>query len=491
MRQAGAFPNDDDSHVQRPFELSSLRRSLEAYLVSSSSDGPDGRVAAADCLCAYLPLLSAAVLQQLPAADLLLLLHVFGRLLTEFPSAAKTAPAAERRRGLCLLLGRGALIITKRPLDFLLPSQLPRILGVAATLPPSALPEEFWRCLVRRCAEASRSSSPSEAAWLLLGLSCLPPLPDGVLVLQAARVVCGRLAGAPDTLRHAGSLSHVLEALQRLKLLHAPLLTEIGGTLGSCAFPRLLEKEDKALLIASLGCFAALKATEFQPLFKSLADALVEWVMDLTLSEAAKILSALGALNCYPERLIGALLPHVSSLLAAQLALASNGEADSTGASVAAAAAAKDTLRILRCLGQLQKRDVAVLREVVHLLTLAADQHHLTLKDCAFALYDCYRLDLWHPGLTECLLKRLRAAEGNTLLDNLGLQCATNLLLALSYFRLNERPLFDSLLSQARQTLAPVCCLLLSLFPGVSLPVPKLACSAFLTWHWLCAFLGL
>ena len=40
------------------------------------------------------------------------------------------------------------------------------------------------------------------------------------------------------------------------------------------------------------------------------------------------------------------------------------------------------------------------------------------------------------------------------LLDALGLQGATNLLLALSYFRRNEQPIFDALLSQARPAAA-------------------------------------
>lgn len=38
---------------------------------------------------------------------------------------------------------------------------------------------------------------------------------------------------------------------------------------------RAAKEGDKILIIAAFKCFAAMKATEFQPLFKSLSDALV------------------------------------------------------------------------------------------------------------------------------------------------------------------------------------------------------------------------
>lgn len=44
------------------------------------------------------------------------------------------------------------------------------------------------------------------------------------------------------------------------------------------------------------------------------------------------------------------------------------------------------------------------------------------------------------------------------LLEALGLQGATNLLLALSYFRRNELPIFDALLSQARTVAVAAAC---------------------------------
>lgn len=133
------------------------------------------------------------------------------------------------------------------------------------------------------------------------------------------------------------------------------------------------------------------------------------------------------------------------------------------------------------------------------------------LRDCSAVLYDCYRLDLWHSSLAESLLAQVRTApragepfsaadasaassllcwalggppqplEGlccerfrgpafkgsgfraevwgtcscAALVEGLGLQGATNLLLALSYFQADEGPLFDGLLSQAR---AAKCC---------------------------------
>lgn len=32
------------------------------------------------------------------------------------------------------------------------------------------------------------------------------------------------------------------------------------------------------------------------------------------------------------------------------------------------------------------------------------------LRDCVSALYECYRLDLWHPSLFKRLLERIRVA---------------------------------------------------------------------------------
>ena len=40
----------------------------------------------------------------------------------------------------------------------------------------------------------------------------------------------------------------------------------------------------------------------------------VQEVETLNLRETAQVLSALGALNCYPEKLIANLLPHVAAL---------------------------------------------------------------------------------------------------------------------------------------------------------------------------------
>lgn len=41
---------------------------------------------------------------------------------------------------------------------------------------------------------------------------------------------------------------------------------------------------------------------------------LMQFVDGLTLQEAAEVLAALGALNCYPEKLLAALLPRTASL---------------------------------------------------------------------------------------------------------------------------------------------------------------------------------
>ena len=50
------------------------------------------------------------------------------------------------------------------------------LLAVSASLPPAAVPLEFWRCLLRRTADVARLLSPSAATRLLLGLACLPKL---------------------------------------------------------------------------------------------------------------------------------------------------------------------------------------------------------------------------------------------------------------------------------------------------------------------------
>ena len=51
-----------------------------------------------------------------------------------------------------------------------------------------------------------------------------------------------------------------------------------------------------------------------------------------------------------------------------------------TSPAAAAAAVTTDTLRILRSLGQLQKRDSAVLREVAAVLTSAAEMKRLSVR---------------------------------------------------------------------------------------------------------------
>lgn len=59
--------------------------------------------------------------------------------------------------------------------------------------------------------------------------------------------------------------------------------------------------------------------------------------------------------------------------------------------------------------------------------------------------------------VSDLTMKRylhLGGFEFAALLDSLGLHRASNLLLAMSYFRLDEAPLFEALLSQARQSFA-------------------------------------
>ncbi|CDJ41545.1 Chromosome III, complete sequence, related, partial [Eimeria tenella] len=269
-----------------------------------------------------------------------------------------------------------------------------------------------------------------------------------------------------------------------------PLSGRTGGGPPRAAFKGREAWRDTEVAVAALCCFAAVEAAAFQPLFRGLGDWLKEHLQHLGLEETAQVLSALGALSCYPEGLIAGLLPRAVTLLTAQQALFSSSQegpcaaaaaaaqpdaaapqaaaeqaaaaapqpaaaaaaqpaappapggaagaapaavAAAAAAPAAAAAAAKRALRILRALGQLQKRDAEALRAVVSLLEYASARQLLSPKDCVAALYCCYRLDLWHPGLCSSLLSRLRA-NPPSLLDTLGQQRATNLLLALSYF---------------------------------------------------------
>ncbi|KAL8272970.1 hypothetical protein Esti_003138 [Eimeria stiedai] len=508
-------------------DLSQLRRVLEGFVVSSTnssnssnssnrSNSSNGRTRA-NCasedtsatlsLFKYLPLLTSARLLELPAADVLLLLHVYGRLLQshaccasaadEAAAAAAAAPAATAATaaapaaaaltasapsasgGSCCRKTSAACPSGERlPRPFaacsLLRVRLAGVLAVFSSLPPAAISTDVWCLLLRRCAEEARSLSPPKCAALLLALSHLPPFPSQVPFSAAVAAACGRLAGAPQALQHTGPLMHMLEALRRLQVPHAPLLTEIARALqrlcarrrpagkgdGSGGGPQVSPQREpqEALIVAALSCFAAVKATQFQPLFKSLSDALEQRVETLSLQEAAEVLAALGRLDCYPERLLAALLPRVSSLLAAQRPPETEPQATPAAAAAAAAAerrAVVNALQILRALGMLQKRDTSVLRDTVSILLYAAQHDLLSLRDCVSVLYECYRLDLWHQQLAERLISKLQEAPPKGLLESLGLQGATNLLLALSFFRVEAQPLFEALLVSLCSLLQP------------------------------------
>ena len=159
----------EEEETLQPLNLQALMQDIEEYLIPSSSSSSNSsnssssssingsnslKGPAAERLFAYLPLLSASRVQQLPAADLLLLLRVYSRLFTaEAPLAAAAAGpaaaaaaageaagegacgsskikderggAAANKAAICLFLNRGAATILRRPLDFMLPSQLP------------------------------------------------------------------------------------------------------------------------------------------------------------------------------------------------------------------------------------------------------------------------------------------------------------------------------------------------------------------------------
>lgn len=132
-----------------PFDLTAVRRDLEDYIMSTNTRKSDcsqrcssGDTAAQLRLLERLSLLTSACLKQLPAADLLLLLHVYSRFLRVAFPAGTTAtidrcnPTSVRRHAagdadgytaqVRAFVARGASAITRRPLDFLLHPQLTR-----------------------------------------------------------------------------------------------------------------------------------------------------------------------------------------------------------------------------------------------------------------------------------------------------------------------------------------------------------------------------